>query len=472
MRNFPKFIFSLNFLYILLIAAETAAIIFLCLYLPAFMPVAAVFVVIWVISLIAVIAVAGRDGSPEINCALALMVIALPVAGALVYAFSVHGKKEWGTLTVTNAEPQGGLESAAYDCCGVSGAGYDRAEYFTCGEEYFTRFFKEVEKAKKSVYLEFFIFCRGKIFSRLLTALKAAKDNGAEIKIIIDGIGSAFKVGRRDLKRLKAVGAEVKVFHRLTPLVHTRLNYRDHRKIAVFDGRAAFTGGINVADEYANLDSPFGYWKDTGVAVYGGAAKILEGMFLSVWNGSHTMESAEEGKYRCLPFYDSPPCRAGFCENAYATAISSAKRRIHIFTPYFCASDKLAAALEFAAMRGVDVRIIIPHIPDKKYAFELSKTSALPLIAKGVKFYEYTPGFMHAKSMVCDDALFIGSYNFDFRSMRLNYECGIVFHGEMCDRAERDFWESLRLSAPLAYEKASRTRRAYRFILKLFAPLM
>lgn len=472
MRNFPKFIFSLNFLYILLIAAETAAIIFLCLYLPAFMPVAAAFAAVWIISLIAVISVAGRDGSPEINCALALLVIALPVAGALIYALSIHGKKEWGTLTVTDAEPADGLESAAYECCGVSGVGYDSAEYFACGEEYFSRFFKEIEKAKKSVYLEYFIFCRGQIFSHLVSSLKIAKENGAEIKIIVDGIGSAFKAGRRDLKRLKAIGAEVKVFHRLTPLIHSRLNYRDHRKIATVDGEVAFTGGINISDEYANIDSPLGYWKDTGVAVYGAAAKVLEGMFLSVWNGSYTMQNPEGGKHRCLPFYDSPPCRAGFCENAYAAAISAAKKCVHIYTPYFCASDKTAAALEFAAMRGVDVRVIIPHIPDKKYAFELSKTAALPLIAKGVRFYEYTPGFMHAKSMVCDGSLFIGSYNFDFRSMRLNYECGIMFRGEMRDRAERDFWESLRLSAPIVGERVSRPRRAYRFILKLFAPLM
>ena len=145
---------------------------------------------------------------------------------------------------------------------------------------------------------------------------------------------------------------------------------------------------------------------------------------------------------------------------------------MHIFTPYFCPSVKLASALEFAAMRGVDVRIIIPHIPDKKYAFELSKTCALPLAAKGVKFYEYTPGFMHAKSMVCDGQAFIGSYNFDFRSMRLNYECGVMFEGEICRQTESDFWDSLRLSAPLREGKLSPFRRFYRFILKLFAPLM
>lgn len=472
MRNFPKFNFPLNFIYILLIAAETAAIIFLSLYIPSFLPLATSFLGIWLINLVAATSVAARGGSPEINGALALLIIALPVAGAVIYALSRISQRERGTFTVQNAQPETGLESAAYAFCGVSGACFDEAIYFKSGEEYFSRLFKEIEQAKKRVYLEYFIICRGEIFSRLLSALKTARGNGAEIKIIFDGIGSAFKVGRREMKRLKAVGAQVKIFNRLTPFVRFRLNFRDHRKIAAIDGKVAFTGGINIADEYANIDSPYGYWKDTGVAVFGTAAQIFEGMFLSVWNGSCTREIAGDGKERCLPFYDSPPSRAGFCENAYVAAINSARERVHIFTPYFCASDKLASALEFAAMRGVDVKIIIPHIPDKKYAFELSKTSSLPLAAKGVKFYEYTPGFMHAKSMVCDNCAFIGSYNIDFRSMRLNFECGIMFEGKICEETERDFSESLQLSAPLKAEKISLMRRFYRFILSVFAPLI
>ena len=470
--RFPKFIFSLNFLNLLLIAVEAAAIIFLCLYIPAFMPVAGAFAAVWLISLAAVIFAVGRGGSPEINCSVALFIIALPVAGALIYAFSRFRGKERGTLTITNAQPADGLESAAFECCGVSGAGYDRAVYIKNGDEFFNLLFKEIEKAKEKVYLEYFILCRGKIFSRLLSALRTAKDNGAEIKIIIDGIGSAFKSGRKELKKLKAAGAEVKIFHRLIPLLYTGLNFRDHRKIAVIDGRTAFTGGFNIADEYANVNSPFGHWKDSGVAVYGAAAEVFEGMFLSVWQGGYKTEISEGGKERCLPYYDSPPERAGFCENAYAAAIGAATRRVHIFTPYFCAGDKLNSALEFAAMRGVDVRIIIPHIPDKKYAFELSKAAALPLTAKGVKFYEYTPGFMHAKSMICDDTLFIGSYNFDYRSMRLNYECGIAFRGEMCEQAERDFWDCLRLSSHVFFGKQTKLKRLKRYVLKLFAPLM
>ena len=472
MRNFPKFIFTINFLNLLLIAVEAAAIIFLCLYLPACLPVAGAFVFVWIISLITAIFAAGSEGSPEIKCALTLIIIALPVAGALIYAFSKIRRKPCGCLTVLNAKPQSGFEAAAMECCGVSGAGYDKAVYINDGEEYFNLLFREIEKAEQCVYLEYFIVSRGTVFARLVSALRKAKSNGAEIKIIIDGIGSAFKSGRREFKKLKALGAEVRIFHRLIPLLCMRLNFRDHRKIAVIDGKTAFTGGFNIGDEYANIKSPYGHWKDCAVAVYGAAAEVFGGMFLSVWNGRHEMTVAEGGKMRCLPYYDSPPVRAGFCENAYASAINAAKYRVHIFTPYFCAGEKLASALKFAAMRGVDVRVIIPHKPDKKYAYELSKASCIPLAERGVKFFEYTPGFMHAKSLICDDVAFIGTYNFDYRSMRLNYECGVAFGGEICERAERDFWDCLRLSSPVVQGKRSKLNAIKCFILKLFAPLM
>ena len=472
MRNFPKFIFSLNFLYILLIAAESVAIIFLCLYVPAILPVAVTLISVWLVTLVSVIIVASRGITPEINLSVVLFMIALPVAGACLYALSRIKRERCALLTVLNAPDSDGLEGVAQKYCGIPSAGYDKAVYFKCGEQFFPALFEEIENAKERVYLEYFIVRKGEIFSRLLSALRTAKNNGAEIKIIIDGIGSAFKTRKKDYKKLKALGAEVKIFHRLLPLIDTRLNTRDHRKIAAIDSKVAFTGGFNIADEYANVESPLGYWKDTGVAVYGKAAKIFEGMFLSVWKGAHTLKYEDGGNEKCLPFYDSPPKIGGFCENAYAAAIFSAKKRVHIFTPYFCPGEKLICALEFAAMRGTDVKIIIPHIPDKKYAFELSKATASSLLAKGIEFYEYTPGFMHAKCLIADDRVFIGSYNFDFRSLRLNYECGVSFEGEICDRAETDFNECLQLSSPLKEAKLSLPRRFYRFILKLFAPLM
>ena len=463
-------IFSLNFLYILLIAAQVAAIIFLCLSVPAVLPLAAAYAGVWLFTFITAAVLLVRGGNSETKCAWFVVIAALPVAGAVIYLVSTSRKKRWGVLEV-NGAPSSPLGKCANLACGTLEGGYDEATYFKTGVDTFKRMFAEIERAKKSVYAEFFIVGRGHIFNSFVNCLERAKYNGAEIKILIDGIGSAFKIGRKDIKRLQAAGAEVRVFHRLTPFPQARLNFRDHRKIVTVDGKVAFTGGLNLADEYANIGSRFGHWKDTAVAVYGNAASIFEGMFLAMWNGRHEMKNLEGGKNFCLPYCDSPPSRR-FIEDAYAYAIASAKERVHITTPYFCVSERIAAALEWAARRGVDVKIILPHIPDKKYAFELSKATAQTLLSSGVKFYEYTPGFMHAKTVICDNKAFLGSYNFDFRSMRINYECGAAFEGLICDEAESDFLECLSVSEPLSEGRISPAKRFSRFILRLFAPLI
>lgn len=470
MRNFPKLIFSLNFLYITLIAAQLAAIIFLCFYLPSFLPLAAVCALIWLLSATSAAVLFARSGASEVKCAWFVLIAALPVAGALIYLIATVKKKPYGILKV-NAVKESGLAGAAALTCGTAAAGYDHATYFKSGTEFFKRVLSEIESAKERVYIEFFIICRGHIFSAFLTALERAKANGAEIKIIVDGLGSAFKLKKRDVNSLRAAGAEVKVFRRITPLPRAKLNIRDHRKIVVVDGKVAFTGGINLADEYANIISPYGHWKDNGVAVYGGAAKIFEGMFLSVWQGSYEMDAPQDGKLRCLPFYDSPPYKS-FYEDACVCAINSAVERVHIFTPYFCVSGKTASALQTAARRGVDVKIILPHIPDKKYAFAITKTYAYELAPSGVKFFEYTPGFMHAKSLIADGKVFLGSYNFDYRSAHFNFECGVAFDGAVAEETEQDFEECLAVCKPLEHKKPTLFRRFYRTLLMLVAPLV
>ena len=470
MPKFPKFVFSLNFLYIILIAAQVAAIIFLCVYIPSTLPVALALAAIWILDGVCACILFSRKGAPEVKCVWFLLIAALPVVGAIIYLFASSGKKNCGSLK-TESDGAIGLGKAACALCGTAEAGYEKAEYFPDGESFFTAAIKEIENAKKCVYIEFFIIERGNLFERVLAALKKAKAAGAEIKIISDGVGSAFRLRKKDIKRLKSEGIEVKIFHRITPVPRAKLNLRDHRKIIAVDGRVAFTGGINLADEYINIDSPYGYWKDSGVAVYGEAAKIFEGMFLAMFEGSFEMPAPQRGRKNCLPIYDSPPCNS-ICEDAYVCGISSAEERIHLMTPYFCPSDKLLSALAFAARRGVDVKIIIPHIPDKKYAFEISKAYARTLSPCGVKFYEYTPGFMHAKNAVFDNKCFIGSYNFDFRSTHFNHECGVMFEGDICDEAEKDFLSCLELSAPFSEEKISPFKRFTIFILKIFSPLM
>lgn len=465
-----KIIFSLNFLYILLIAAQIAAIVFLCLYVPAVIPVAAAYAAAWFLSFLAAAVLLARGGGYEGKCAWFVLIASLPVAGPVIYFIAGAKSRAYGVLKIKSSPktPEG---VCAQKFCGTSETAYDNAVYFADGAVFFERMTEEIKRAEHSVCVEFYIVCGGTVFELFLNALKQAKQNGAEIKILIDGVGSAFRLKRKDVKRLKEV-AEVKIFRRITPFPRSRLGYRDHRKIVTVDGKAAFTGGINLADEYANIDSPHGYWKDSGVAVYGGAAKTFEAMFRAMWQGGYQTEiPPQEGQNYCLPYCDAPPSR-GFCEELYVQKINSAKERVHILTPYFCVGEKLASALEFAALRGVDVKIILPHIPDKKYAFELSKATAEILAKSGIKFFEFTPGFMHSKCVICDGEAFLGSYNFDFRSMRLNYECGIMFKGIICEQAERDFLNCLALSSPLTEGRISPLKRFSRFILRLFAPLI
>ena len=469
MRNFPKLFLKPNFWIIVLIAAQVAAIIFLCLYLPVFLPITAAFAAVWLLTAITSIVLLLRCGNPEVKCAWFLIIAILPVAGALMFFIATFRRKPQGILKIGSDEE--GLARAANELCGTAAAGYDSAEYFSTGMKFWNSAVSEIEKARKSVYIEFFIISRGQLLNRVIGALEKAKANGAEIRIICDGVGSAFKINRKDIKRLKSLGMEIKVFHRLPPFPQSDINLRDHRKIISIDGRVAFTGGVNLADEYININSPYGFWKDTGFAVYGEAAKVFEGMFLAMWKGKHEMPAPAKSEKTCLPYYDCPDCKA-FCEDAYIWAISSAKERVHILTPYFCVSDKVASALAFTARRGVDVTVIIPHIPDKKYAFEVSKAFAHRLKPSGVKFFEYTPGFMHAKTVICDGKVFLGSYNFDFRSAHYNYECGALFEGDICEAVERDFNDSLALSAEMRHGKLSRMKRLSCFILRLFAPLI
>ena len=469
MRNFPKIFLKPNFWIIVLIAAQVAAIIFLCLYLPVFLPITVAFAAMWLLTAITSVILLLRCGNAEVKCAWFLVIALLPVAGALTFFIATFRHRPQGILKINSEEC--GLARAANSICGTAAAGYEKVEYFSTGMKFWNCAVEEIEKAKQSVYIEFFIIARGQLLNRVIAALERAKANGAEVKIICDGVGSAFKISRKDIKRLKNSGMEVKVFNRLPPFPQSDINLRDHRKIISIDGRVAFTGGVNLADEYINVNSPYGFWKDTGFAVYGEAAKVFEGMFLAMWKGKHDMPAPLKGEKTCLPYYDCPDCKA-FCEDAYIWAISSATKRVHILTPYFCVSDKVASALTFAALRGVDVTVIIPHIPDKKYAFEVSKAFAHRLKPSGVKFFEYTPGFMHAKTVICDDKVFLGSYNFDFRSTHYNYECGALFVGDICEDVERDFADSLALSTEMQHGKLSRRKRLSCFILRLFAPLI
>lgn len=460
MRGFFHFLFSKLFLCILVAAAYIAAVVFLCIFVPSLMRVTVALSTVYILSAAVAFFVLSRDIPPEFKCAWLALIAALPPVGAVVYLLVSYRKRgcKRCLLCETPLPPS---------------VAYDRFVYFKDGTAYFDLLFAEIERAKKYIYLEYYIVAKGVIFEKLLYRLKKAKERGVEIKIIIDGLGSALRLPKGKLKELKRAGAGVKIFHKLNPLPLYKLNFRDHRKIAVIDGNAAFIGGINIADEYSNLRSPHGYWKDTGAAFYGDAAKAFSQLFLSSYEktGKLTVKPSY-GERTLVPVYDGPPAQSGFCENAYCRSINAAEKRVWILTPYLCVGDKLKSALIYAAMRGADVKIIIPHIPDKKLTYLITKSFAEELARGGVKIFEYTPGFMHAKTLICDGEAYLGSYNLDYRSMRINFECGAGIHGDDADEIARDFLGCLAVSDPLKAKRKNIFSRLATSFLRLFAPLV
>ena len=465
-----EFVFSRLFFCIIVIAVIFTAIIFLCLYLHSLLPAALGVAVAYALSLTCALFLFCRDGRNDYKCAWLAVIAALPVVGAIAYAFSCTGavKRE--------SAPPPPLSS------------YTDCEYFKDGARYLGRLRECVASAKKSVYLEYYIISKGSIWGLLYRELQRALERGVSVKIIYDGLGSSAHAPKKDCRQLEKAGAELKVFNKLMPFPVSRLNSRNHRKIAAIDGNILFLGGVNIADEYANLSSPHGYWKDGGIMFKGAIAADYERIFLADFYGesedvfaSRTLEGkdglsgAGEGKRTkgeiARIVADEPADINGYCEELIAAKIYSATERVCIFTPYLCVGEKLKDALLYAAGRGTRVQIIVPEIPDKRITFEITLAFAAEISSHGIEIYRYTPGFLHAKCVICDDEALLGSYNFDFRSMRLNYECGVWVGGTAAQRAYEDFKESLIISRRFD-KRASTARKAMRGALKLFAPLV
>ena len=457
--RFIRFVFSRFFICITVIAALVAAIIFLCVYIHSLLPAAAAIALSYVISVIAALCMLVGDSPAEFKCVWLIVIVALPVAGAVLYALS--------RLSRTQKSPR--TPALPTSSC-------SSYEYFHDGATFLDRLISLISTAKRQVLLEYYIISKGHIWGATCRELKMALARGVEVKIIYAGLGSALRAPKKDFKELVRAGAKIKVFNSLLPLPVSRLNFRDHRKIAVIDGDAVFLGGVNIADEYANLCSPHGYWKDGGALFFGNIADVYSRIYLAAFNGETPdwgagMPKLTE-KHTLYPVADEPERAGGYCEDMLASALYAARERAYIFTPYLCIGDKLHGALAFAARRGVDVKIIIPEIPDKKLTYAITRSYCERLVGEGVKVYTYTPGFMHFKGVVCDNSVLLGSYNFDFRSMRLNYECGVFADGDLADEIARDFVSCLALSRPFACAKRRASGRISLALLRLFAPLV
>lgn len=354
-------------------------------------------------------------------------------------------------------------------------------EYFESGEKFFPEMLRALDSAEKYILLDYFIIAHGRMWGEILKRLLKKAEQGVKVRIVYDDFGCMMTLPPKYDRYLESLHENIRcmTFNNVVPLFAVRMNNRDHRKILVVDGKVAFTGGINLADEYINEKERFGYWKDTGVKITGGGVRSFVEMFFYIWNAfrqdkedvseylppllsgpAEDREGAEgKGGFVIQPYDDSPLDKESVSEIVYADMIQRARRYVYVFTPYLVLDDYLRAELLLAAARGVDVRIVVPGIPDKKAIYRVTRANYLSLMGAGIKIYEYTPGFLHAKSMVCDDEYaVVGTVNFDYRSLYYHFENAVYFTDEKAVAAvKRDAEETFAVSKLCTAENTKRT---------------
>lgn len=360
------------------------------------------------------------------------------------------------------------------------------AEYLSSGERYFERLIEELEKAKHYIYMEYFILAEGYLWDDIHHILKHKAEEGVEIKIIFDDFGSMKRQHRDFITKLRKEGIQISVFNPIYPLFNTFLNNRNHRKIVVIDGVLAFTGGLNVGDEYVNRHRRFGHWMDSGVIVKGEAVDSFLAMFCTMWEfitgkridmRSHLKPSTTIDDGFAIPYCDGPLNIRNPAEGIYMQIINTAQKYVYIMTPYLVIDDMMIATLSMAAKAGVEVCIITPHIPDKWYVHNVTQYNYLELLEAGVKIYEYTPGFIHSKVFLSDDCICtVGSVNMDYRSFVFHFECGVwLDNKEAALDIKQHFREVLAVSKEIKlhdWKKRPLKKRIKQGILHIFGPLM
>ena len=363
------------------------------------------------------------------------------------------------------------------------------AVYLPFGEVKFAVMLDELRKAKKFIFMEYFIIDDGKMWQAVVDILLEKVAQGVEVRLIYDGMGSQFTLPFRYKQKMAEKGIKALVFNPFRPFITSVQNNRDHRKILVVDGNVGITGGINIADEYINQKNRFGHWKDNAVMVRGEAVWNFTMMFIQMWDvisGERTrceLYRPDEAEFPqtdgiIIPYGDSPLDDENVGELVYMDIINNANDYIYITTPYLIPDNEMITALGYAAKSGVDVRIVTPRIPDKWYVHCITKSFYKDLMDLGVRIYEYQPGFIHAKTFVSDDdTAVVGTINLDYRSLYLHFECATYLHGSKCIMdIKEDMLDMLENSCEeITYddiESRSLFSKLTSAVLKPFAPLL
>lgn len=360
-------------------------------------------------------------------------------------------------------------------------------QFFPTGELFFRSYIEELKKAEKFIFIEYFIIAKGKMWNSILDILKEKAENGVEVRVMYDDVGTINLLDKNYHKTLNSYGIKTAIFNPFRASLDTFLNYRDHRKITVIDGNVAFTGGLNLADEYINKKVRFGYWKDCALMLKGDAVSSMSLLFLQLWDLATDGPEIDFSEYFSTknyepdgyvqPFGDGPINGNLIGKLAYISIINHAKSYVYIATPYLVLDNEMITALCLAAKSGIDVRIITPKIPDKWYVHSVTRSNYPVLIKAGVKIYEYSPGFIHSKTIVADDDYaIVGTANFDFRSFYLHFENGVfMYKSKAVQQVTDDYLNILDESTEITLDTCNNTpihKRILRSILRLFSPLM
>jgi cardiolipin synthase len=368
---------------------------------------------------------------------------------------------------------------------------HTRTEYFPSGETFFARLCPELEKAEKYIFLEFFILRQGQMLNPIVDLLEQKARTGVDVRLIYDDLGCFTSLPPDYQRYLESRGIKCVVFNPFKPIWSSIQNNRDHRKIISIDGKVAFTGGMNLADEYINVYKKYGHWKDAGIMLEGEAAWSLTLIFLHMWNlerknSRDDIESFYPWKRETCtvptegyiqPYADSPIDEENVGEHVYIQIINNAKKYVYINTPYLVVDDNLLSALTLAAKSGIDVRIITPHRWDKWMVRVTSRSYYRQLVMAGVKLYEYSDGFNHSKTFVSDDKVAtVGTTNLDFRSLYLHFECGVwIYRNSEIQAIKEDFLKTIATACHrITLEDCARNalQQVAQDVLRLFAPLM
>lgn len=360
--------------------------------------------------------------------------------------------------------------------------------YFPMGEDKWAEMLRQLEQAQHFIYMEYFIVDEGLMWGKILEILARKAKEGVDVRVLYDGTCEFTTLPHDYPKRLQALGIQCRMFARVIPMVSTHYNYRDHRKILVIDGNTAFNGGVNLADEYINQIQRFGHWKDTAVMLKGEAVRSFTLMFLQMWNVTEKQPqfdvmqqypaiSQPKAEGYVIPYGDCPLDHDKVGERVYMDILNRATKYVHIMTPYLILDSEMETALCFAAERGVEVKLILPGIPDKNAPYALAKMHYASLLDSGVQIYEYTPGFVHAKVFVSDDKeAVVGTINLDYRSLYHHFECATWMYGVPCiGEIEEDFASTLLKCRKVTKDtiwQGHKMLRPLGYLLKVLAPLM